>query len=576
MEELKYSEIIKKNAVLAESVADCPVYDITVLSNITCHQLGEILSFNLRSHGLNPRLALGNYDNIVQDSYHCSGAKMVIIHYDLVAILDKYADYAENLAENQIAVLTETIHTEIDLMLSNLSSVPVVVFDTFLAEGVYSHAFQFSATCLIAENLNMYLRSRKQSNLQIIDIHTTLMRVGFDNVFDWRMYYLSKSLYSVAFWKEYSFELSSLVYKYTGKLKKAIIFDCDNTLWKGILGEDGENGIDMSVHSKIGQIYHRVQQIAVWLSNHGVLIGLCSKNNDSDVEKILLGHSDMKLRKDHIVVSRVNWKDKASNLKEIAEELNIGLDSLIFVDDSPFEINLIREQLPMVLAFQVPAALHLYPAELLKIVDRYMYLSGNSEDIRKTEQYKAQQEREKAKNEYSSLEDYLASLEIGIEIEKDNVFQIERIAQLTQKTNQFNLTTKRYTEAQIEAFMQSKDWEVYAVTVADKFGDSGLTAVCIVKNESGQVGIDTFLMSCRIMGRNIEKVILDYLVLRYKKQEISSIKATYIPTQKNKPVCDFYENSGFRVLDVENGVKSYELVLAEYTPSDIEYIKIKN
>ena len=174
------------------------------------------------------------------------------------------------------------------------------------------------------------------------------------------------------------------------------------------------------------------------------------------------------------------------------------------------------------------------------------------------------------------LEDYLASLEIGIEIEKDNVFQIERIAQLTQKTNQFNLTTKRYTEAQIEAFMQSKDWEVYAVTVADKFGDSGLTAVCIVKNESGQVGIDTFLMSCRIMGRNIEKVILDYLVLRYKKQEISSIKATYIPTQKNKPVCDFYENSGFRVLDVENGVKSYELVLAEYTPSDIEYIKIKN
>lgn len=145
---------------------------------------------------------------------------MVIIHYDLVAILDKYADYAENLAENQIAVLTETIHTEIDLMLSNLSSVPVVVFDTFLAEGVYSHAFQFSATCLIAENLNMYLRSRKQSNLQIIDIHTTLMRVGFDNVFDWRMYYLSKSLYSVAFWKEYSFELSSLVYKYTGKLKK--------------------------------------------------------------------------------------------------------------------------------------------------------------------------------------------------------------------------------------------------------------------------------------------------------------------------------------------------------------------
>lgn len=576
MEGLKYSEILKSNAALAKVVGGCPEYKISILSNITCHQLKDILSFNLRTHGLNPEITIGNYDNIIQDSYRCSEAQMVIIHYDLVAILDKYADFAEDFSENQLVSLLQTLESEIDLILDNLNMVPAVVFNAFLAEGIYSDTFLSTKAKRIAGKLNARLSSRERPNLHIVDIHKTLMRVGCCEAFDWRMYYLSSTLYHVTFWKEYVYEISSLVYKYTGKLKKAIIFDCDNTLWKGILGEDGESGIDMSGQSKIGRIYFRIQQIAVWLSGQGILIGLCSKNNASDIDKVLVGHPDMKLRKEHLVACRINWADKASNLREIAEELNIGLDSVIFVDDSPFEINLVREQLPDVLTFQVPAALHLYPTELLKIVERYLYLSGNKADVIKTQQYKTQQLRVAAKNKYSSLEEYLGSLEIEIKIKKDDITQVERIAQLTQKTNQFNLTTKRYTEAQIKLLIESRDWEVYSVSVSDKFGDNGLTGVCIIEKQDNRLMIDSFLMSCRIMGRNIERAIMDHLVSINKKRGISIMRATYIATLKNKPVTDFYETVGFRVMDCGDGRKNYELILSDYKPSCTEYIKIKD
>ena len=271
-----------------------------------------------------------------------------------------------------------------------------------------------------------------------MDINITHSKVGLTNAFDFRMFYLSKALYTISFWKEYVYEVSSIVYKNTGKLKKAIIFDCDNTLWHGILGEDGMTGIDMSAESKIGQIHNKVQQIAIWLSKQGVLVGLCSKNNPGDVEKVLDEHQDMRLTKKHIVISKVNWQDKATNLRAISKELNIGLDSLVFIDDSSFEINLIKEQIPEILTMQVPTtALHDYPSQLLQLIERNFYLSGNKSDIEKTEQYKNQSYREEEKEKHHSIEEYLSSIELEVAIKVDDISEISRITQLTQKTNQF-------------------------------------------------------------------------------------------------------------------------------------------
>lgn len=575
MESLKYSEILKQNVFLAKSVENITPYKIKVLANFTCSQLKDILEFNLRISKLNPEIEIGNYDNIIQESYNCSGAQLVIVQYDLINFIDKYTSFIEDSTEEQILSLYQTVKLEIDLVINNLYLIPTVIFNTFSASGVYLNAVIPSKADLLARKLNEYLYSKKAINLHVIDINYTIAKVGLSNAFDFRMYYLSKSIYTISFWKEYVFELSSIVFRYTGKLKKLIIFDCDNTLWKGILGEDGMTGIDMSPQSKIGQVYNKIQQIAVWLSNQGVLVALCSKNNPEDVEKLMTEHQDIRLRKDHIVISKVNWQDKAKNMLEIAQELNIGLDSFVFVDDSSFEINLIKEQIPEILTLQVPAAIHEYPIQLLKVIERYFYLSGNKDDIGKTKQYKDQSKRNEEINKHHSLEDYLSSIGIEITIKENDITQIERIAQLTQKTNQFNLTTKRYTERQIEEFMNSNKKCVFSVSVNDKFGDNGLTAVCIVKENNDTANIDSFLMSCRIMGRNIECTIMNHIVDTYKQKGTKIIEAAYFPTIKNIPVCRFYDESGFFLVKQEGANKEYKLVIADYKPYNIEYIKIK-
>jgi len=574
MEHLKYSEILKENVLLAEHVKGQSTYVIKVLSNITCNQLEHLLTYELRKSGLNPVVCMGIYDNIIQDSYQYEEASLVVVHYDLANIIDKYADFIENFTSEQFSFLLNTVKSDINLILDNLRLVPAVVFNAFSSSGVYLNVLSDSRIEQLARDLNDYLYLKTATNLQIINTNSLIAKVGMGNTFDFRMFTLSKSLYSIAFWKEYVYALTSVVYRYTGLLKKAIIFDCDNTLWKGILGEDGIAGIDMSLQSKSGQAYNKVQQIAKWLSNQGVIVGLCSKNNPGDVEAVFKEHPDMKLTKENIVISKINWQDKATNLREIAKELNIGVNSLVFVDDSSFEINLIKDQIPEILTLQVPAAIYDYPNQLLKLVNRYFYLSGNSVDIAKTKQYQEQSLRNEEKQKYQSLEDYLSSIDIEISIVENDLSQIPRISQITQKTNQFNLTTKRYTENQIELFINNVDDRIFSVSVKDKFGDSGLTAAIIVNEYNKTVNIDSFVMSCRIMGRNIEKVIMNFLIDKYKQNDIKEITAAFFPTIKNKPVGNFYEESNFKLEKEVNSNKFYRLIVNEYVPHKVEYIKI--
>lgn len=326
-----------------------------------------------------------------------------------------------------------------------------------------------------------------------------------------------------------------------GKLKKAIIFDCDNTLWAGVLGED-------SVVPN-----EEIQKEAVLLSRSGVIIGLCSKNNPADVEEVLPSQI---LNNDYLSVKRVNWEDKVSNLLSIAEELNVGLNSIVMVDDSDFEINFIRERLPEVLA--------IYPHELMTTVHQWFDLSG---DFSKTVQYKQQLERKREESKFSSLEEFLSTLDIKVGIRVNDTDNIKRIAELTQKTNQFNLTTARYTEDEILDFMTHKGW-VISASVSDRFGDSGLTAV-IILNKNGS--IEEFLMSCRIIGRNIEFTLMDYLAEFALGKGFWVLGCFYYPTLKNKQVSSFYDNFAYFVEDYGHYVY-YTLRLYSYQKQGKDYI----
>ena len=409
----------------------------------------------------------------------------------------------------------------------------------------------------------------------MINIDKIIAQSGVSLAFDRRFYLSSKAPYKLVFFKNYCTAILPVILKNTGNLKKAIIFDCDNTLWKGILGEDGMDGIDMSAKSIIGKEFNRVQQMANFLSNRGVIIGLCSKNNLEDVNEVLQTHKDIVLKDEYIVIKKINWDDKATNLKLIAKELNIGTDSLVFVDDSNFEVNLIRKQLPEILTLQVP--LTGYADFLQAQIYSYFNTLITKDDSLKTVIYKQQFEREKSKSASSSLDDYLASLKMEIAIELNNKLHVLRIAQLSQKTNQFNLTTKRYTEIQIDDIIEHKHSDIISLSAKDKFGDNGLTGICIIhKNEfePNTAFVDTLLMSCRVIGRNIETAFFNYIILHLKSIGIKSVEATFIATAKNKQVDTFYDKMGFKLQEENVIEKKYLLNMEEYKEITIPYIEI--
>lgn len=574
MRELKYTEILKANNRLKKQVEGLRPYNIKVLSNITCNQLGATLAYHLMQQGVNPVIGFGNYDNVVQDSFNQQDQQLVIVHYELLNVVGKTDSYVEDLTEGQLEEIASSLEGELGMVLQNLSSIPCVLFDSFNAGAVSISPLRRNLYAELANRLNQFVADNKGSNTYQIDTNVIYNKIGIENALDFKLYNLSKTLYTIGYWKEYVYLVSPVLLKVTGKAKKAIIFDCDNTLWKGILGEDGFDGIDMSEHSKVGGIYHQVQNMAVWLSKHGVLIGLCSKNNPEDVDDVIARHSDMALRNDNIVISEVNWNDKASNLRAIAETLNIGLDSLVFVDDSDFEINLIKEQLPQVLCMQVPEAIYDYPSKLSEIVNTYFFFSDSKADLDKTNQYKQQAERAKQKSKFADITDYLRSLEMEVAFGVDLADEAERVAQLTQKTNQLNVCTTRYTQPQIANIKDSATQSYISLSVKDKFGDSGLTGVAVVSYADGKGTIDDFLMSCRVMGRNIEFAFVDSIIGFLKDKGCITVSAKYLPTQKNKPVSDFFEKCGFPVVSENEAGKEYTISISDYQNKNIDYIKV--
>ncbi len=575
MENLRYIEILQLNKELAKENYNS-VFSAKILSNVTVNSFKEIIEYSLRLKKINPIIEIGNFDNIVQDSVSSSNYNLVFVFYDILNIVDNISNYFESLDEDSILELEQKIKSEIELILLNLKATPTVIFNTFSGASIVSSFVNTTKLEKFVHGLNYYLHNLTVKNLVIVNIDKIIFELGRAQAFDFRFYHTSKAPYTISFFKTYIRAIESTILKVTGKVKKAIIFDCDNTLWKGVVGEDGIENIQMTANNSYGNVFHDVQCIAKYLSKNGILVGLCSKNNFSDVDEVINKHKDMILSNEDIIIKKINWNDKVTNLQEIASELNIGVDSILFVDDSDYEINLVKERLPDLKTFQVPKNTYLYKNGLLDFIYQNTSVVVSIEDLKKTEQYKEQLVREIDKNNFDSMDSYISSLKIKLDIYKDNVSQIPRVSQLTQKTNQFNLTTYRYTETEIEEYMSSNTKHVFTTSVSDKFGDSGLTVVCIVfiYKDKAQATIDTLLMSCRIIGRNIEFVFMDQVFQFLKSIGIKSINSKFIKTAKNNQVSDFYDKIGFTINKDKDNQKVYLLDLDEYQNSAIDYIEI--
>ncbi len=575
MKALKYSEIIARNRELGKTCVGKP-YRIALLSNIVVNQIGEILEFALRSQGVYAEVVYGDYDNIVQDSLRLNDVDAALMFWEAANLVDGLHVRADEMADSELGAIASKVKDELGLVLANLSHTPLVLLNRFTALPFCANELRCCALEKLCAELNDVLVMQQMHNLLIIDTEKIMSKVGLGFATDFRQYQSSKALYALDFLKGYVGHVQPVFLSVTGKGRKLLVLDCDNTLWGGVLGEDGEKEIQIGENTRAGKVFLEVQNILKGMKKQGIMLALCSKNNLDDVEHVFDNHPGMVLRNDDFVAKRVNWQDKASNLQALSQELNIGLDSMVFVDDSDFELGLVREAVPEVLTLAVPDALSEYPSALREVRRHFFNMSQTVEDAGKTEMYHLERERKMASRQYSSVEDYLRSLELTVHILWDNEIPVDRAAQLTQKTNQFNLTTRRYTETDISRFLQDGKYLIATLRLEDRFGDYGVTGLAIV--EMGDLGtearIDSLLLSCRIIGRNVEFIFVDALIEMLQQKQISYLSADYLPTKKNSQVANFYDNAGFMVTGKDAMHTSYRIPLEAYRKQQINYIEV--
>jgi len=400
--------------------------------------------------------------------------------------------------------------------------------------------------------------SQRYQNVCILDIKKIVCMMGTDSFYDPRVWYLGSIPYSLRAIKAIAKEIGAIERAYQGKRKKCLAVDLDNTIWGGVVGEDGINGIVLGP-VKEGARFMNIQKRLKELKNTGVVLAVVSKNNPEEALNAIRNHPNMILHEDDFVEILANWKPKSENIRQLSADLNIGVDAIVLLDDNPVEREEVRANLPNVMVIEPRYAKEIFDEDIVNSFAEYFpVLKLTNEDKVKTEQYRGEFRRKEVLSSSRTLEEYLERLEIHVHLRKAKNQDIDRIAQLTQKTNQFNLTSKRYTSETVRDFLAQTDMIIYVVESSDKYGSYGEISTIIIRVEKDNATVDTFLMSCRAMGRTIEFALLKIVENELYENGVRRMIGLYKPTEKNKPVEGFYEKNGYRLLHKDSeGVYHY-------------------
>lgn len=430
--------------------------------------------------------------------------------------------------------------------------------------GILENKQEFGFAEMV-ETLNFELRKefKNVDGVYIFDYNKFLSKIGKENSIDYNQYYIGDIKLDMKFMPELCKEYMAYIKPMTAKTKKCLVLDLDDTLWGGVVGEVGVDGIKLGPSGE-GKTYFEFQKYILQLFERGIILAVNSKNNYDDAIEVIKKHPYMILRAENFADLEINWDDKASNIKEISKKLNIGLDSIVFMDDDKLNCEMVKGILPEVKVVNLPEDSSLYVKTLMEI-DDFNVLKLTEDDKKRGEMYSQNRQREEFKKASNyDITSYLKGLNMEVHFDVDNTFNIPRVAQLTQKTNQFNVTTKRYFDQDIKEFVMSDEYMVLSIKVKDKFGDNGIVGAAIVEKTEELWNIDTFILSCRVMGRKVENTMLWYIEKEAKEAGVKSIRASYIPTKKNMPVKSFYEDMKFSCLKEENGTKEYEKSLDKF------------
>jgi len=532
---------------------------IALLSSYTVKGLKEIVQVKCAEYGISASIYEGPYNQYAQEilnldsNFYKFKPDIVFLIIDSRDIFDElyHFPYSKSIDQKKLWVTKKiseindlvnffTKQSNATMILSNLNipnDSPYGISEQKLDYGLLDMIQEFNST--------LNLKYKNLEYVAILDFNAFVSKHGEDNIFDPKQYFFGDIRISIKFLPYYGQEIMKFLISFLGLTKKCLVLDLDNTLWGGIVGEDGFNGIKLGPEPP-GNVFVEFQKTILSLHQRGIILAINSKNNFDDAIEIIRKHPYMILNENHFSSIKINWNDKVSNIKQIAEELNIGLDSIVFLDDDKVNQEFVKSMLPDVFVPELPEDPSMYSKYLQNLI-QFSILKITNEDKQRGKMYAQQKIRNELKISSPDLTTFLKKLDLKITIKKVDAFSLPRVSQLILKTNQFNLSTKRYQESEINLMVNDPNFFIGYVNVKDKFGDNGITGVFIIKKESKKIWvIDTFLLSCRVMGRDIEKGMFVYIVNEARKQNIEQIKSKFIPTQKNKPVEDFLPNCNFK------------------------------
>lgn len=521
-------------------------------------------------------LFAGAYDNYVSEAldgasplYEFHPSKVIVIP---AARRCRYQGALTDEREKVEAAARQMAHDYVDLCtaIHNQSGAEVVTTNFILPArrdpGPY-RSRTLATDWSFRKLVNLELGLQAPPFVQICDVEFLASRFGLARATDERAWFETKQPYSADFLVPVARELARLLSSAHRSIKKVVALDLDNTLWGGVIGDDGLDGIEIGDTSPRGEAFKSFQQYLLSLTHRGVLLAVCSKNDYANAAEPFEKHPEMVLRMKDFASFQANWQPKSENLRRMAQELNLGLDSFVFVDDNPAEIEIVRQFVPEVSLVPLGPDPSTYTA-LLQDAGYFEPLAITAEDAKRTQQYQVESQRRQLLASTTDMGSYLSSLDMSATVREFQSVDAPRISQLINKSNQFNVTTRRRSETEVRQVIDDRSSGAFTIRLSDKFGDHGLVVVVIGFAHEGVFDIDTWLMSCRVLKRQVEEQTLNEIVRVALLRGCSRIKGTYLPTAKNGMVRDLYSRMGFQMVSESSNRLVFDMGCAHYIPRE--------
>lgn len=573
--------ITKKKKSLKKQFAtdSLPQKNIAILGGSTTSEIKNILEVFLLQSGIVPNFYESEYNKYFEDAVF-DNPELAAFNPDIIwictSVVNITAFPSPNMDDTAITQLLESeVHKYRTIWESLQKYNCAIIQNNFdlprhRSLGNYDAYSAFGKTHFIHQlNLEFSKAAREIKNLYLNDIHYLSSDIGLSKWFDPSLWYSYKYALSFDAIPHLAKNTAIIINAIFGKSKKCLILDLDNTCWGGVIGDDGLENICIGKETALAEAFTALQAYAKELKERGIMLAVCSKN-DPENAKSGFTHPDSILQFEDFTSFKANWNPKNLNIVDIANEINIGLDSMVFIDDNPAEREIVRQNIHMVEVPDIGSDIELF----IEHIDKNGYfepVSISKDDLKRNAFYQTEKKRQAAQNTFINYEDFLKSLEMKAEILPFSDLYLDRITQLTNKTNQFNLTTKRYTFGEIESIAKNKSYITLYGKMEDKFGDNGLISVVIANTEGQSATIDLWLMSCRVLKRDMEYAMLDFLVEECKKRNIAKIIGNYYKTAKNSMVKELFQSFGFTKTSEQGENTVWELSISEYKSKQLHF-----